>query len=540
MLSSARSTHSFLDGTSNQDLNSVVALNRWLLSKRVHFWCAIIAVAAFRLWKLGRFDIWYDEAISIFEVAKWPFTFYEHMLVHPPGFSIFLRLWLWIFHSPFGIRLLPFLFGMGSIVVAYRIASRLYDHSAGIFAILILGFSPFHVYYGREIRDYMMFDFLYILAWNQLLTLIDRPVRRHFIILACIWIALFYTHYYAGFAFIAQFLCILFLKIPAQIKKKVIIALICGSATFLAWVSRMLYITDQLMNHAHLFHEPITWRTPLSMWRFLSAGYEPPVWIANILAILLFSLVCFELFRGRYRERILLFASVFLPMLICLGIGAALSYNYLLARYLCFMTAPIAVFAAAGIRRLPRFSGSVLLLALLAFQLSSLYFQYRNDFRGDFMGQGVRAREEMYQSSKFVRENWRDGDVIAHACLNSVMPYYYYLQFLHKSDPGQVADIEGEYMNFLEAAFSMTVFVEDYGIVKPVDINKILEGKKRLWLIASQWDFGVDTFNTRFTLKLHKYLDSKYPVLQRKDFFAIPVILYDLQAKTPGKSPTAN
>ncbi|MBU9889020.1 MAG: glycosyltransferase family 39 protein [Candidatus Omnitrophica bacterium] len=114
--------------------------------------CLLFAVyLALRLYRLGDHDLWYDEVGSVF------FTRYPSITKNAPAYWFLMHFWTKIFgFSEFSLRFPSFIFSFLAVIFTYLLGSRLFDRKAGLVASLLIGLSPFHLWYAQEARDYSM------------------------------------------------------------------------------------------------------------------------------------------------------------------------------------------------------------------------------------------------------------------------------------------------------------------------------------------------------------------------------------------------
>ncbi|MBI4037111.1 glycosyltransferase family 39 protein, partial [Candidatus Daviesbacteria bacterium] len=113
-------------------------------------------------------SFWLDEAVSVLAANKFgytglinEFTKYDF---HPPLFYVILKFWGSIFgYGEVALRLLPILFGIGTVWVVYKIARELKINAT--IAGLLMATSPLHVYYSQEVRMYPLVAFFVSLAF---------------------------------------------------------------------------------------------------------------------------------------------------------------------------------------------------------------------------------------------------------------------------------------------------------------------------------------------------------------------------------------
>ncbi len=144
-------------------------------------------------------SLWLDEAAQMM-MSQQPlhFIWFERTGdFHPPLSYILFHFWVMFGRSEIWLRLLPILFGVVTVFVAYKITQKLFNEKIGLIAGLFLSIAPYHIYYSQEIRMYSMAAFfatmsIWFLITNKRLGYIFSTV------------ALLYTHYMGVFLIIAQ------------------------------------------------------------------------------------------------------------------------------------------------------------------------------------------------------------------------------------------------------------------------------------------------------------------------------------------------
>jgi len=111
-------------------------------------------------------SLWLDEAISVETVTKYSladlFSKFLPNDFNPPLYYLILHFWLKLFPATeFFIRLPSVIFGILTCVLVYKIYRYLFKNKKqAIFASLLLGTAPLHIYYSQEARAYSLTAFL--------------------------------------------------------------------------------------------------------------------------------------------------------------------------------------------------------------------------------------------------------------------------------------------------------------------------------------------------------------------------------------------
>jgi len=169
----------------------------------------ILLAFALRLYEIDAQSFWYDEGVTaqvaqlgVRELASWTADD-----IQPPLYYLLVGGWLRV--NPFGEGILRWpsaAFGTLLIPLLWALGRRLWNDKAGLLAALVGATSPLMVYYGQEARMYALLVTLVALAALVLIRLLDRGTEKRWGLLlayALVGLAAMYTHYFAGFAFVA-------------------------------------------------------------------------------------------------------------------------------------------------------------------------------------------------------------------------------------------------------------------------------------------------------------------------------------------------
>ena len=164
------------------------------MKKRVDFiLLAIVAAAlALRLPHLG-YSFYGDEMFSLLRDSGTFLTRSEDRF-RPVFFSL-LYLWRQLgFHGEIGLRILPLIFGLAQIPLAYHIGRRLGGEPLARAFALLMAVSPMLIEFSQELRMYSMVAFLALLQVWIVLRLRERSSPGWWIaFVAVTWIGV-YTH----------------------------------------------------------------------------------------------------------------------------------------------------------------------------------------------------------------------------------------------------------------------------------------------------------------------------------------------------------
>ena len=114
-------------------------------SKEILFLLSVIALATLlRLWKLGDWSLWIDEALTINDALN------NSSETYPINY-LFVRIFLVHFGiSEWTARIGPAIAGILSIAAAYYFFKRVFGQHTALLGSLFLAFSSWHVYWSQN------------------------------------------------------------------------------------------------------------------------------------------------------------------------------------------------------------------------------------------------------------------------------------------------------------------------------------------------------------------------------------------------------
>lgn len=157
-----------------------------------------------RLVALGAESLWFDEAYSV-AFASADLSLLNFL--RPGGFAftdknvyhILLHFWLFLGRTEFMVRLLSVIFGVMTVMVVLGVARRLFGWRPAAWAAGLVALSPFHIWYSREARMYVLAG---LFAWMAVLAVVDtvrgrRTLRLWAAYVLCAALGL-YTHTFSA------------------------------------------------------------------------------------------------------------------------------------------------------------------------------------------------------------------------------------------------------------------------------------------------------------------------------------------------------
>lgn len=180
-----------------------------------------------RFYKIDFQSLWVDELFSINQSNP------EHSLIdiykylklydpHPPLYYFSLH---WIFqifgYSTFVLKMYSAILGVAGIIGIYFLGKEIGNKKIALYAALITSVSYFHIYYSQEGRMYSLLFLTTTLSFTYLIKFIKKPTTKYMTLNIVFSMLMIYTHFFALFAFVSQYLILLyFIYKPFLIERK--------------------------------------------------------------------------------------------------------------------------------------------------------------------------------------------------------------------------------------------------------------------------------------------------------------------------------
>ena len=345
----------------------------------------IILGTSLRFHTLDRQSLWDDEMSTrkdmYIPMSLWPAVFHVYEM-HPPLYFLQLRGWQEVFGSSLKAQRANSAFwGSLTLVLLFLLVRLSLGDAAGLMALALLTVSPYHLAYSQEMRPYAMAIALAVLGF-LMLEGYGRGwrFRGFWILLAGVFTAELYTHYWGSFVVLAQVLyggtCLPSgrLQAPdAKVRRSVVGAGAAAVALFSLWLPMLLgqlnYIKDlsfwvPLASPANLAKTFVAYSGLFfhhASYAFLAPG---PIGLHILLGLVMAVLIGISLRQGPRAAWIWLGVGLGLPYLL----SYATHGLYAWYRYPSLMYPAFIVLLASGLRgislRPARWAATSLLLLM--------------------------------------------------------------------------------------------------------------------------------------------------------------------------------
>ena len=181
--------------------------------------CAILL----RLYNLGKAPFWEDELLTLYRINMPPAAIFRTTIpffTHPPLFYLLLNAWVKLTGvNEFTLRFLPFAFSVLSVFMIFKLGEIIYNRRIGLYAALLLAFSPFDIYYAQEAKNYSMSWALGLISFWLFYRLIKNFSSTNFIAYILVTLVSWYTSYTAIIYSFLQGICVFIFFKPRHIAK---------------------------------------------------------------------------------------------------------------------------------------------------------------------------------------------------------------------------------------------------------------------------------------------------------------------------------
>lgn len=465
---------------------------------------AILAIAAvLRLSNLTFHSLDLDESVSVWLARQPTLELIRNTLnlgwdPHPPGFYLLLKAWTAVFGSgQIALRLLPALFGIAFVGLVWLVGQRLFDSYTGLIAAGLVAANPLLIWLSQEVRMYMPVAVLSLASLYCLIRALDIRDR-----LAWGWwlgyaLAALAACYFHLFAFLLLPVAAAYILIRGARQRElwvvggVAVALVCVAYlpfAINAWkagqiapeinVYPLLAFKDQLYELMLAFTArflpeksgwlavPMVLSVALAVVGLWPSGHKP------------------EAAREGRRGGVLLIAWLLVPLIAFFWITAKRPvFN---PKYLVVLLAAFWLALAAGIARLGRWNGWLILPALLPVALmASLGWRY--------VWSTQALREDWRTAAQYVSERATTEDKVFVHLHYAHIPFDYYYT-------GQ-ADVVAPLGSRPPATEDLDELLAPYG------------GASVLWLVQSQeWNTDPQHVVERWFFDRGPMVTEQYPV----------------------------
>lgn len=329
-----------------------------------------------RFYRLGSQSYWADEWTTV----MWTHLGLRALIVAisreestPPLYYLAASAWTKVFGvGAMGLRSLSALAGTATIPVVYCAGRTLVSRSAGLVAALLVGTSPFLIWYSQEARSYALFTLLTSLALLMFARALRQPSVKALVGWAAFSELALATHYFAAFVIVPEAVW-LFVGLPAL--RRAIAIVSAQVVAFGAALAPLAIIQQSTGNAKWIAHLPLSQRLAQIPRQFAIGVTNPPVWLVSALAFLTVIYLVMAAVQSIKREvlkQALPWACICVAVVLVSVVLAATGIDFVLTRNLIPASILLALTAGAIVGAQHRYA-PVLTASLVAAGLASAF-----------------------------------------------------------------------------------------------------------------------------------------------------------------------
>jgi uncharacterized membrane protein len=463
-----------------------------------------------RIFKLDR-SFWFDEGVTAHYLQQTPREIVHFLMkedVHAPLYFIAIHYWGYVFSTDWGIRLFSVLAAVISVLILFKLCSRLFERNIAWVAAALFAFSPFHLAYSQEARPYSLYTLLSVTS----LWLIVKALESEKLWNIC-WIIyliaapmIFYTQPAGGLILLGLAAFHLFLIWRAKrarffqfIGIHAVALLICLPYLFVIFKGNVISGTSEWFG--------LNWIPAVnlkSLFIFMRAFiYYPPyeeaslmfsiLWMVPSLALLVLASFVIASAPGFRKQGLALLGFAAVPIIIATIYGLLIKSLYV-PRYFAPLVIPLVILTALPLASFEKsyWRKPIVFMTATAivFSLVCCVAYLRGKGGGDSWKESVRE----------IRQNIQPDDIIIILPKGAIFVFNWY---------------------FKEYKDNHTVMSADN--IEDIDWDQFESSKgRRLWIIKNRW--GKETA----IQKVMAYIEQKYKIEYRVRFRYNDVLLVNL------------
>lgn len=503
--------------------------------QRKVFLAVLLVAAALRLWQLGAFSLWYDEAASLYlgQHSIAPAVLFDTDLSpEPPVNPVLTRCWQVLVDTVFDLpvtspwhdlllRLMPFSFGLAAVPMVYLLGLRLFqDRTAALYAMALFAISPFQIRYAQELRVYSLYVLLALVAVWCMMCALEGERKWPWAGMVAALAVLMYSHYFAMWLIFT--LNVAFVLLLWKYKRhfwtwtgaNVVLMVLIAPALYRAFA--MHAETQQI--EIPWYPNP-NWKTPFLTFKAFFAGFGPSAWAywpLFILALLLW-IVGLRRYRTHSPALILVACLVWAPLLGCTWLWGGADFSFYEHRIFIFSGAAAILGVGWGLATLGRWGlPAMAIMTLLTapglvdyyagrlhpVEMHRLAMWDKVDFRG---------------AARYLEIHWAPGDRLVYASHFSAYPMYHYFP----RDQSRMGWDESDVPMFIRT-MGHEAILRDHNLM-PVPKEEAVSGAKRLWFLTTE---GA-TFEWQPTTdRLLAWMETRYAYQEEARFDGVILRLF--------------
>jgi len=484
------------------------------------FVCALLV----RFYHLNHYDLWFDElgtdtytSQNLSRMTDASKVSHASVILdrmeydpHSPLYYTVVYFYSILFGDGKSLRIMSVIFSLLSLGILYQLSRLLFDCRTSIYALLIMMFNPFHLWYAQEARTYAMSSFLALLVVYIYMQALQTNKRHYWIFFPIVGTLTLFSSYNSVLLLIATGAALFFR---------------CYRRYTLKWIFSMLVIAMCLLLMQYIliaqlaFVNTSFWtqapspKVLLYTWMFYTLGYSATIFqyqLALPLFFVVFSYGVYSYFRLDKPKTIIILIFLLFPIFASYILSKFTTPIYI-HRQLFIYSSFYYLFVAKGLTSIRNLKiQMVVVLCIGALMTASLANYYRGVLvHSPEVLLGVLEKKNYNDVMMQMVENFEEGDYViatdlqAYAITHSYVARY----FLNYNDvPFKTLSLvksiktlwpferrylgvnelaKGFYSNDQNGLYELSPFSNGKMSMKKINLKE--ENYNRIWVISSNW-----------------------------------------------------
>jgi hypothetical protein len=230
---------------------------------------------ALRMARLFDLDIWFDEAVLLFQLDGsladiWNYCKNDNF---PPLYPWLIKIWHSVFPGENSLRFFSALLGSLTPPVVYLLGKELSDRRLGIFLGIACCISVPFLYYSQMIRMYTLFPFFGCISLLALFRGMKTGSWKYWILMAVANVLGFYNFVYILFLIAAEFVVLIwYSRRNFKVLLRPVLTHIPAGLLILLWLVPLLHRYIQIQDAFWI--SPVSWKDLIKLWFFFGTGSD--------------------------------------------------------------------------------------------------------------------------------------------------------------------------------------------------------------------------------------------------------------------------
>jgi len=524
-----------------------------------------------RLYNLNAYDLWFDElgtnmfsSASLSRMTELSNKPLSSIMVdkikndpHSPLYYVFVYAYSILLGDGKSLRMISVIFSMLSLGVFYKLSHLLFNRRVSLYALSLMAFNPFHLWYAQEARVYPMACFFSLLTIYIYLKALQTDSSRYWFCLPLVSILAVYSSYYFFLLFLALGI-MLFLKIHRHKTARWFLSWLIISISL---VLMRFFLANQVDFVKNDFWLPIpTLYTVLFTGNIFALGYSATAmhyWLGFGLFSFLLVWGALSCYRNKRMEAFLFLPILFLPIL-TIYIFSKFFVPLYIHRQLIIFSPLYYLFIAQGIASIRHNRIRILVIACSTILVTLSLVNYHRGFVFDhpqrpMLLTGTFPKKNYSDLISYLDKEFKEGDLIAAADLQSYMIVFSYITHQHT----QSSRIGLQHFRFFSYPEFLSPFEKRFWHIKQF-IESIPEDKRgnlysfhplyngqlefqeigiaqnqinRLWLISASWYH--DDFVSANSYQVNYYMTTNFEKILVKEKNGVKLELFVKKEGSP-------